>query len=237
MIVCPKCNAELEDDTKFCGNCGSPIYETIFCPNCGEQTSSEFAFCEHCGAAVGGQPAVTPAAAASAAKKKVSPTLLIAAVAGCAAIALLVMVVPKLFSGGKSENVYSLYMKDREIFYNDLKKKTTPLQMTSQLIDADKNQYSNKNLADSSSTLGRYIHMSQDGKLLFFPDKISTSSGGFNLYYKEIHKSKAEAVKIDSDIVSYTVNDAATIVTYLKDGNLYQYKIAKDTKDKIAGNI
>ena len=45
--------------------------------------------------------------------------------------------------------------------------------------------------------------------------------------------------KIDSDIQSYTVNTSATIVTYLKgeEGNLYQYKLAEDSKDKVASEV
>ena len=69
MITCPKCGKELQDGTKFCDNCGTQIFETIFCPNCGAQTSTEFKFCQKCGASIE-EEAPAPAQAGGEQEKK-----------------------------------------------------------------------------------------------------------------------------------------------------------------------
>lgn len=238
MITCPKCNKELSDGTKFCDGCGAQIFETIFCPNCGKQTSTEFAFCQSCGASITETPAEEQPAAAPAEKKKLPKKAIMFGGIGVAVIAVLILVI-SLFSGGggKGENNYALYLKDSEIFFTDLKKDSEAWQLTSRLVDTD--DVDDEDLADAGYQLGLYTYMSEDGKYIFFPDKIGDDDDGFNLYYREVAKPDAEAVKIDSDVQSYTVNDSATLVTYLKgeEGNLYQYKIGEDSKDKIASEV
>ena len=238
MITCPKCNKELSDGTKFCDGCGAQIFETIFCPNCGKQTSTEFAFCQSCGASITETPAEEQPAAAPAEKKKLPKKAIMFGGIGVAVVAVLILVI-SLFSGGggKGENNYALYLKDSEIFFTDLKKDSEAWQLTSRLVDTD--DVDDEDLADAGYQLGLYTYMSEDGKYIFFPDKIGDDDDGFNLYYREVAKPDAEAVKIDSDVQSYTVNDSATLVTYLKgeEGNLYQYKIGEDSKDKIASEV
>lgn len=238
MITCPKCNKELSDGTKFCDSCGAQIFETIFCPNCGKQTSTEFAFCQSCGASITETPAEEQPAAAPVKKKKLPKKAIMFGGIGVAVVAVLILVI-SLFSGGggKGENNYALYLKDSEIFFTDLKKDSEAWQLTSRLVDTD--DVDDEDLADAGYPLGLYTYMSEDGKYIFFPDKIDDDDDGFNLYYREVAKPDAEAVKIDSDVQSYTVNDSATLVTYLKgeEGNLYQYKIGEDSKDKIASEV
>jgi hypothetical protein len=52
MITCKKCNAQLEDGTKFCYNCGSEITDTEHCKQCGTPISGDSVFCQNCGAPV-----------------------------------------------------------------------------------------------------------------------------------------------------------------------------------------
>jgi hypothetical protein len=49
MITCKKCNALLQDDARFCNNCGAKVNETVACPACGKQVSAEYDFCLFCG--------------------------------------------------------------------------------------------------------------------------------------------------------------------------------------------
>lgn len=238
MIKCPKCNKELSDGTKFCDSCGTQIFETIFCPNCGKQTSTEFAFCQNCGASITEKPAEKQPAAVPKEKKKLPKKAIMFGGIGVAVVAVLILVI-SLFSGGggKAENNYALYLKDSEIFFTALKKDSEAWQLTSRLVDTD--DIGDEDLANAGYQLGLYTYMSEDGKYIFFPDKVGDDDDGFNLYYKEVAKPEAEAVKIDSGIQSYTVNSSATLVTYLKgeEGNLYQYKIGEDSKDKIASEV
>ena len=238
MITCPKCNKELSDGTKFCDGCGAQIFETIFCPNCGKQTSTEFAFCQSCGTSITEAPVEEqPAAVAPTEKKKLPKKAIMFGGIGVAVIAVLILVI-SLFSGsgGKAENNYALYLKDGEIFFTDLKKDSEAWQLTSRL---DTDEVNDEDLAVADYQLGLSTYMSEDGKYIFFPDKVGDDNDGFNLYYKEVAKPDMEAIKVDSDIRSYTVNASATLITYLKgeEGNLYQYKIGEDSKDKIASEV
>ena len=44
MIICPKCNAEIENDSFYCDQCGQPIY---YCTLCGRPGKGQR--CTHCG--------------------------------------------------------------------------------------------------------------------------------------------------------------------------------------------
>ncbi|MBE6949022.1 MAG: zinc ribbon domain-containing protein [Ruminococcaceae bacterium] len=238
MITCPKCNKELSEGAKFCDNCGTQVFETIFCSNCGTQTSTEFAFCQSCGASITETPAEEQPAADPVEKKKLPKKAIMFGGIGVAVVAVLILVI-SLFSGGdsrKGENNYALYLKDSEIFFTNLKEDSESWQLTSRLVDTD--DVDDEDLADSSYYLGLYTCMSEDGKYIFFPDKVGDDDG-FNLYYREVGNPEAEAIKIDSSVVSYTVNSSATLVTYLKgeEGNLYQYNVGEDSKDKIASEV
>ena len=237
MITCPKCNKELSDGTKFCDGCGAKIFKTIFCPNCGKQTSTEFAFCQSCGASVTETPTEEQPAAVPTEKKKLPKKAIMFGGIGVAVVAVLILVISLFFGGAKAENNYALYLKDSEIFFTDLKKDSEAWQLTSRLVGTD--EVDDKDLADAGYRLGLYTYMSEDGKYIFFPDKVGDKEDGFNLYYKEVAKPDMEAIKVDSDIRSYTVNTSATLITYLKgeEGNLYQYKIGKDSKEKIASEV
>lgn len=52
MKTCPKCQASIEDDAKFCKNCGTKIENESngrTCPQCGAQAPNEAKFCPSCG--------------------------------------------------------------------------------------------------------------------------------------------------------------------------------------------
>ena len=240
MANCPNCNAPLEDDARFCANCGAAIpeeapapapqepesvSETIFCPNCGGQTNAAFEYCEHCGAALnapGGQK--TNKSGGPGLKK----WLILGA--GVVAVAAVIIVLVSIFSGGGGGGKgYGLYIKDKEIFYSNLSPKGA-WQLTSKLSE----DASNAALASGRSTISSLVVMSRDGKTLFFPDKLDS---GYTLYWRNT-SGKKEATKIDSDITRYAVNDSASLVTYLKNGNLYQYNVSRDDKgNKLAGDV
>jgi membrane protease subunit (stomatin/prohibitin family) len=48
-VACPKCQAAVPENTKFCGNCGTPM-ATIACPKCNTQSAPGAKFCGNCGA-------------------------------------------------------------------------------------------------------------------------------------------------------------------------------------------
>jgi len=265
MITCPNCGAQYAEGNAFCMECGTPlakaqevaevpaeaeapaekVYETVFCTNCGSQTSTEFAFCQNCGASIveDAADAVVPAAPVAVAEKKKLPkkAILFGAI-GVAAVAVLAIVISLIagaFGGGSkggSENNYALYVKDMEVFFTDLKK-DEPQQLTTRFVDND--YMDEQDLAYQQNALGYLNYMSEDGKYLFYADKVDGDSDGVNLYYKPVKDLDEDGIKIDSDVSRYTVDDAAKVVTYQKgeEGHLYQYDMKSEEKEKIASEV
>ena len=46
-MKCPNCNEEIEDDSKFCSQCGTKIEQS--CPKCNNVISQDAKFCSNCG--------------------------------------------------------------------------------------------------------------------------------------------------------------------------------------------
>ena len=44
-MICPKCNSEIKDGSKFCTNCGEPLPKTKKCVQCGAFIKEEALSC------------------------------------------------------------------------------------------------------------------------------------------------------------------------------------------------
>ena len=239
MITCPKCGKELQDGTKFCDNCGTQIFETIFCPNCGAQTSTEFKFCQKCGASIEDEaPAPDQEEKEKGQKpnplKSVPKKTLMMGAAGIVVVLVIIFAISSLMGGGSKDN-YGLYLKDGELFYTDLSHEG--IEITSRL--AGDQFLGGSSVSSLGSELSSYIAFSENGKRIFFPDRLDGSSSGVTLYYRDINKSDEEAEKVDSDVVMYAINDAGSKVIYLKgqgsSGVLYVNDLKE--KEKIASDV
>lgn len=61
MKICPKCNHENKDTSKFCEECGSKLIEAPkFCPECGTKLNGSPKFCPECGTKIGNSSKFTP---------------------------------------------------------------------------------------------------------------------------------------------------------------------------------
>ena len=49
MKLCPNCNAQIADDSRFCSECGKEITQANVCPHCGASVGEGDAFCQNCG--------------------------------------------------------------------------------------------------------------------------------------------------------------------------------------------
>lgn len=52
-MKCTKCNAEIDDNARFCPECGSKIEKFAFCSNCGAKLEESATFCSNCGEKIG----------------------------------------------------------------------------------------------------------------------------------------------------------------------------------------
>lgn len=248
MITCPKCRQANPEGSKICGSCGAQLAEIIFCPSCGQKTISTFAFCQNCGSRV--KPETSPAiienpdiekqdtekvrALDTRIRKllnKIPKKVLIGSgIAATAVIALVLSI--GIFMSSSSKDNYGLYMKDAELFYTDFSKEGN-LEVTSRLLETD---YTDKELASLTLSIGAYVAFNESCSRLFFPDRIDDNSG-IVLYYCDVKKTKDPAVKVDADVTSYAINDAGTGVIYLKgdEGNLYIHDL--EEKERIASGV
>ncbi len=48
-MICHNCKANLQEDFKFCPNCGAPTVSKPFCPGCGKETDANWTVCPYCG--------------------------------------------------------------------------------------------------------------------------------------------------------------------------------------------
>lgn len=246
-IVCATCGQSVNSEYAFCQNCGASLKPTNS-ENSGDnvQKESEQAIA---------QPATEQTATEQVAEqqevfeqsKQEQPTqeqpkqeffapvtqknkkkTVTYAVAAVAVLLIAVFLISLLF-GGESSNVF--YLKDGEIYTAE--KNGNPWQVTENFVGTK--DYDNEKLASLGYSIGAVTSITEDGKYVFFPDKLSDE--GYSLYYKEIGKPKSEAVKVDSAVKSYSID--ANVITYIKgdDKRLYQVKIGDDSAEKIDSNV
>lgn len=230
MKVCPNCKTQMEDGIRFCANCGTEVPNVAFCSQCGAQNALDVAFCANCGnpmnqAAAPAQNKAAEAANAAAdmAKnvmgkatelvKKIPQKMLMIGGAAVAALIVLIVVI-SIIAGGKAHSDYALYIKDSELFTAKMPSGKA-WQVTSDL--------------ESNSTT---VRLTKDGKTIFYIDEYE--DGGV-LYYRSITSSKSKVKEVDSDVDSFQINESGKLVTYKKNGNLYQHNLKE--KKKISSDV
>ncbi len=257
-MICQNCQKELPDHVKFCSGCGTPVVPAepvaeepvveepvveapvapaepvVEAPVAPVEPVVEEPVVEEPAAPV--EPVVPVAPAAPAPKKKIKVNKKLLLIAGVAVIvvALVVLLICLLPGGNKSssENYDPLYIKDGELYYTDFSMEE-PIELTSRLAqDLEDYQFSYMGYRFSNFT-----SLNEKGDRLFFPDKVDISAEGAPLFYIDLDKKDAEAVKVDSDITAYSINPAGTKIVYLKgeDGNLYISDL--EEKEKIASDV
>ena len=195
----------------------------FYCPKCNKELEDGTKFCGRCGTALTG--------VANPVEKKSRPPvkILVIAAGAIVVIAAIILAVLFLIPKGNAAQAFAIYLKDNELNYT-LTKKIDPFEITSSLYEDSMGENDAYGLA--------YITLiSQDGNLIFFPDKVSASDSGFSLYYRYLNKPDLAAEKIDSDVTQYAVNDKADLVTYIKGDDRILYQNNFTDKEKIDSDV
>ncbi len=172
----------------------------------------------------------TPVVEANTADKKKSKKPLLAILISAVSLVLVVAIVltTVFFSAGNKPN-YVLYVKDKEIVYTGISH-IKPTVITDKLVDSA----SIKNdISTIGNALGRYTYVTDDGKGIFYIDKISSSSYG--IYYRKLNKKNQQPIKIDSDIDNFAISSNGKKLVYISDDKLYEHDL--EVKTKIANDV
>lgn len=252
-MICPNCRRELPDDTKFCGGCGTrmtPPAQQPAQPSVQYAEPMQYSQPVQFADPVFDQPNFDmpgyPADPASNGKKArgEKPQILekvkavfgkipakYLTIGGIAAAALVVAIVLIcVFAGGSGGHAVSgqpegaLYLKDSQLYYSDFSKKA-PYEVTDDLLD----DASSANLRSYASDIANTIHVTPDGNTMFYMDKLDRDGTG-TLYYRSLTNFGKDAVKISGGVSRYTVSENGKLVTYLKNGTLYQFDMKEEIK-------
>lgn len=246
MRFCRMCGTPLIEGEKNCNNCGEEFDEqAVYCPSCKEQICEESVFCEWCGACIAPQPIEptvelnhdTPITTMRENPyKRIWRKLSKKVLAICLAVAILIFAaaiyLPRIFDN-RNENQFPellLYIKNNEINYTSLNS-IEPSEIT-------KNIYGDGNINTSMDLfLSSFVKISQDEKLIFYPDKMSATNGGYNLYYKHLKNPDEDGEKIASGVTFYSVNEDASKVFYIKINDLTLYVYDFNESEEIDENV
>lgn len=150
-----------------------------------------------------------------------------------AAVVLVLAIVLICNAGGKGGSMLdaAFYIKDGQLQYSEFNKKAA-YEVTSKLCD----DWESDDFAQYASEIGYFCVVTDDGKTLFFPDKIDEKDDGITLYSRTLG-SKKEAVKIASDVTGYRVADKGNVVFYTKDDTLHRVIVNKEDDEKICSDV
>lgn len=153
---------------------------------------------------------------------------------GIVSIVLIAIMVISLLvvKGTKAKNDFVVYVKNEELFFSGLSGKDS-WQVSQNFMNVNEDE--DAMIESAVSSVGDYIQVSRDGSTIFFVDKMEGSTEGYTIWYRKIDGGKAEAVKLDTGITLYKIDDAGKVVTYVKGGTLYQSNL--DKKEKIESDI
>ncbi|SKB79814.1 hypothetical protein SAMN06296386_105224 [Lachnospiraceae bacterium] len=197
------------------------VYD-VYCGKCGAKNSSDNAFCLSCGADLHPKE-YNSAEKSTLTSKKVLMIMLPIIAAIILVILLAVFVVcPILNSSGKGAIANGIvYVKDNDIVVSKLNK-IKPYTIAS--------HYAEDNAEDTYGT----VQFSDDGKYMFYPERIDYS-GLYELYWRKSSSKKDNGEKLDNDVSTYRVLKNNKVV-YQKEGNLYITDL-KGNKEKIGNDI
>lgn len=213
MSICLKCKKELEDNAKFCSECGAKVSHVTSCPHCSKKINAEFAFCPYCGESV-------KINASEEERKNVQLHIdkKIIKIGSSAVAAVLVMVlVVSLIIGAVSKENYMFYIKHRELFSANMRNLKS-WQVSEEF--AGSADFDNDQIKNYASYFPNYVKISKDKKSVFYVDHLE-GMDQFSLYHQKINSNK-EPRRIAKDITTFKISEEGDCVSYMReDGSLY----------------
>lgn len=222
----------------------------MYCSKCGFKLTEGSVYCEKCGNKVEAPKIIAPMPfpTQTVPKKKSRKKGFLFALIGILTAAVItggIFVYPLLNESIQKESSepvpdVALYVKDGELFYRDIYKDQS-IQVSRNLIE-DESKFEDNEIKDLYNNLKYETYIKNNGKLVFFPDKITKSNltvhgtiKKYSLYWRNMNISDSEPVKVDSDIWSYFTSKDGKYVVYVKgdDYQIYQYNTEKDEKEKL----
>lgn len=221
-MICPKCKKELADDAIMCSNCGWEKGEDLEPEEVTQENeepkeeikeetkTEEPVVKEQPKEQESEQPKKKDKSFREFFKTKNFKLCLICLVG----ILLLLVLIIVLVNCRKKKEVVPdsglVFTVGETVYYTDMKSKPVELNVKSN---------------------GSNYVLTEDQKYVLY------ESGG-NLYRSSVKSSSKEYVKVAADVDDYHLSKNGNIVTYIKDNNLYQYNISKDSRtDALGKNI
>lgn len=199
----------------------------IVCPRCSRQLDDEAKFCDGCG------EKNTQSVTCPSCGKQMSEGFAFCQYCGAKTEAKQPAAsVSAPVSNASPGNNFAIYAKkDGELYLN--KFSGEPWRITERF-----GAFSNSEIFEAADQIAMCITISKDGKTIFYPDRLLSLSNGMTLFYRGLN-GEDDGVMIDTSVLKYSVNESATVVTYIKwgDGSLYQYSLNGDKKNKIDSGV
>ena len=263
--TCPNCGKTLPSGARFCQSCGAPIAAQA--EPAAAQTEPAAAQAEPAAAQAEPIAAWTEAptartrdAAASAKNtiaakvkaagsrssaegtpKRKKPTAKIIGISAVAVVLVVAIILGITLIPGKHASNTAIYLKDGNLCVLPNVKKNADLLTMQMVSDPDALQGDITGLWDyqdsTNACSGCGATLSKDGSKLFY---ISTDlETEIRLCYIDLKAKNATPVRISGGVVlAFSVNESATLVTFLRDdNNLYQYDMQSGKAEKIASDL
>ncbi len=256
--TCPNCGKTLPSGARFCQSCGAPIAAQT--EPAAAQAEPAAAQAEPIAAWAEAPTARTRDAAASAKNtitakvkaagsrssaegtpKRKKPTAKIIGISAVAVVLVVAIILGITLIPGKHASNTAIYLKDGNLCVLPNVKKNADLLTMQMVSDPDALQGDITGLWDyqdsTNACSGCGATLSKDGSKLFY---ISTDlETEIRLCYIDLKAKNATPVRISGGVVlAFSVNESATLVTFLRDdNNLYQYDMQSGKAEKIASDL
>lgn len=214
MVKCPKCDQILDDNATFCTNCGF-------------QPSSKRAPQQN---VVSAEESVKDKKNSGGLSDKIKnihiPKKVFVIIA--VAVVLAGLIVLLSCTAGSSHKDYTLYIRDKQLYFSKINDDDRP-KISDSLINNTKHKNSSND--ELGLYLSRYCHVSDNGKRIFYIDKVNSSKGTSKLYFRKLTNMKKAPTELASDVVSYVISENYKLITYLTlDGELYRHNLKEAEK-------